>query len=170
MVGGSDNIMSLIIRMLPNHIDRYNLRATCRRFYNLCNDRRNFKSFLKLVNRQAMNTPNRKHQGAFSSDQNIKFFEDTLIIKTSTPSVEIFPDSVKNIQLDCACDEINWLFSLIDLFGKRRFDTLEFGDKFFSRENDVTDFEDKLLKMVECFKHVKITHKKNFVMVLQDIF
>uniref|UniRef100_A0A0N5CEX1 F-box domain-containing protein n=1 Tax=Strongyloides papillosus TaxID=174720 RepID=A0A0N5CEX1_STREA len=80
------------------------------------------------------------------------YLDDGLLLK-------LFPCSVKNIELDCACNKINWLFNLIIFFPKRRFDTLEFGDKFLSGVGGVWNFGNKLIKLIERFKQVKITLK-----------
>uniref|UniRef100_A0A0K0F5D2 F-box domain-containing protein n=1 Tax=Strongyloides venezuelensis TaxID=75913 RepID=A0A0K0F5D2_STRVS len=57
IVGRSNYLMSLVIRILPNHTDRYNLETTCKYFYNLCSERRNFIPFLKLRDRQIQTLP-----------------------------------------------------------------------------------------------------------------
>uniref|UniRef100_A0A0K0F5D1 Uncharacterized protein n=1 Tax=Strongyloides venezuelensis TaxID=75913 RepID=A0A0K0F5D1_STRVS len=77
----------------------------------------------------------------------------------SSSSSSILHPSVKNIQFYCACNKISWLFNLTDYFLKRRFDTLEFGNKFLSGIDSVWNFGDKLVKLIKRFKHVKIVLK-----------
>uniref|UniRef100_A0A0N5BMU1 F-box domain-containing protein n=1 Tax=Strongyloides papillosus TaxID=174720 RepID=A0A0N5BMU1_STREA len=52
VVGNEDNLMSYIIKMIPNPEERKNLSAVSRRFYLLCNAKKNYVPFLKYLDRK----------------------------------------------------------------------------------------------------------------------
>uniref|UniRef100_A0A0K0ET57 F-box domain-containing protein n=1 Tax=Strongyloides stercoralis TaxID=6248 RepID=A0A0K0ET57_STRER len=80
IVGNEDNLMSYIIKMISEPKDRKNLRAVSRRFYNLCNAKKNYISFVKHLKKEPPSNNLMYREEIYKYEPLIHIHKDSLML------------------------------------------------------------------------------------------